>query len=320
VNEPEELVCPITRCLLRDPVVNAAGHTYERAALACALSAGVRAGNEHPRDPLTNAELLTPLVFTNWTVRRLVAAFLAAHPQHTPDGWPDRTVAAHAPVGAPPPELSNDSDDSSHSDDSDDSDSDSDSEHALLHQLLGQSPGQFLSEAGGIDHLFMSDMREAIRRARRRGWAGAAMFGSEFESDEEEEHDDYGEEEEEEEEESEQDLPGEVLQQPRFASGELSNYLAHILAPGVHMGTSSDEEGVFGGTSDEDEEGEGPPSPPRRRGAARRGAHGRQVAAALHHVAAVAGLHPAPAAQPPPADSEEEREERARPRQRRRRR
>lgn len=48
--EPEALCCPITRSLLRDPVSNSLGNTYERAAL---LQAWARQGDE-PRDPLTN--------------------------------------------------------------------------------------------------------------------------------------------------------------------------------------------------------------------------------------------------------------------------
>ena len=98
VIEPQELVCPIARELFRDPVVNAAGHTYERVAL---LQAWALRGYEGAvRDPLTNAALDTRKLYPNWLARRLVAAFLEQHPGYVPDGWPDR--------GVPPPLLMSD--------------------------------------------------------------------------------------------------------------------------------------------------------------------------------------------------------------------
>jgi hypothetical protein len=101
VVEPQELVCPIARELLRDPVVNAAGHTYERVAL---MSAWAQRGYEGAvRDPLTNAALDTRKLYPNWLARRLVAAFLEQHPGYVPDGWPDR--------GVPPPLLMSDDED-----------------------------------------------------------------------------------------------------------------------------------------------------------------------------------------------------------------
>jgi len=48
VSEPEDLCCPITRCLMRDPVVNAAGHSYERASVVAAMQRNVGP----PRDPV----------------------------------------------------------------------------------------------------------------------------------------------------------------------------------------------------------------------------------------------------------------------------
>ena len=73
--EPEELMCPITRTMFRDPVfVVESGHTYERSAIL-----------EHFRhngakDPLTNRALSSAKVTTNWAVRQIVQAWLGKHP------------------------------------------------------------------------------------------------------------------------------------------------------------------------------------------------------------------------------------------------
>ena len=90
-DEPEELTCPITRAMFRDPVfVAGSGNTYERAAIETFWRApGPR------RDPLTNAEFRRrddARVFTNWDKRREVSAWLAKHPDRVPEGWPSRDV------------------------------------------------------------------------------------------------------------------------------------------------------------------------------------------------------------------------------------
>ena len=36
-------------------------------------------------------QLCFPQVYTDWNKRREVAAWLSAHPSHTPEGWPDAT-------------------------------------------------------------------------------------------------------------------------------------------------------------------------------------------------------------------------------------
>jgi leucine-rich repeat protein SHOC2 len=80
--EPEELLCPITRTVFRDPVmVVDAGHTYERSAILSHF------GRNGARDPLTRRALSSTKVMTNWAVRQIVQAWLDKHPGVTPDGW-----------------------------------------------------------------------------------------------------------------------------------------------------------------------------------------------------------------------------------------
>ena len=79
--EPEELMCPITRTVFRDPVmVVESGHTYERSAI---LEHFRRNG---AKDPLTNCALSSAKVMTNWAMRNVVQAWLDKHPGVTPDG------------------------------------------------------------------------------------------------------------------------------------------------------------------------------------------------------------------------------------------
>ena len=85
--EPEELLCPITRTMLRDPVfVVDSGHTYERSAI---LSHFDRNG---AKDPLTRRALSSTKVMTNWAMRNVVQAWLDKHPGVTPDGWDSREL------------------------------------------------------------------------------------------------------------------------------------------------------------------------------------------------------------------------------------
>ena len=78
--EPEELMCPITRTVFRDPVmVVESGHTYERSAI---LEHFRRNG---AKDPLTNCALSSAYVMTNWAMRNVVQAWLDKHPGVTPD-------------------------------------------------------------------------------------------------------------------------------------------------------------------------------------------------------------------------------------------
>jgi len=100
-DEPDELLCPITKVMMRDPVfVAGSGNTYEREAIetywrqtATRPVRGVRGAVVGVRrDPLTNLDLANDAIFTNWDKRREVQAWLAKHPTLTPEGWPDRDV------------------------------------------------------------------------------------------------------------------------------------------------------------------------------------------------------------------------------------
>ena len=85
--EPEELMCPITRAMFRDPVVLFdSGHTYERNDI---LAHFARNG---AKDPLTFLALSSTKVTTNWVVRPIVQAWLDKHPGVTPDGWDSREL------------------------------------------------------------------------------------------------------------------------------------------------------------------------------------------------------------------------------------
>ena len=86
-DEPEELLCPITRTMFRDPVVAVdSGHTYERSAILLHFR---RSG---PKDPLTRRTLNSTKVMTNWAMRNVVQAWLDKHPGVTPDGWDSREL------------------------------------------------------------------------------------------------------------------------------------------------------------------------------------------------------------------------------------
>ena len=85
--EPEELMCPITRTMFRDPVfVVDSGHTYERSAI---LSHFERNG---AKEPLTRRALSSTKVITLWSMRNVVQAWLDKHPGVTPDGWDSREL------------------------------------------------------------------------------------------------------------------------------------------------------------------------------------------------------------------------------------
>mmetsp|Transcript_9646 Transcript_9646/g.23025 ORF Transcript_9646/g.23025 Transcript_9646/m.23025 type:complete len:235 (-) Transcript_9646:78-782(-) len=93
VEEPAELLCPITHIMFRDPVVTTAGFTYERDAIVQALKR-----SNPPLDPSSNTTLASKEVVSNWAIRQCVQAFLDQHPNYTPSGWPDRSVPAPHPV------------------------------------------------------------------------------------------------------------------------------------------------------------------------------------------------------------------------------
>ena len=84
---PEELTCPITRTMFRDPVmVVDSGYTYEKSAILSHFELN------GAKDPFTNCALSDTRVVTNWTVRQIVQAWLDRHPDVTPDGWDSREL------------------------------------------------------------------------------------------------------------------------------------------------------------------------------------------------------------------------------------
>ena len=85
--EPEELICPITRNMFRDPVmVVGSGHTYERSAILSHFE------HNGAKDPLTGLALSSTKVMTIWAMRNVVQAWLDKHPGVTPDGWDSREL------------------------------------------------------------------------------------------------------------------------------------------------------------------------------------------------------------------------------------
>ena len=66
--EIDTLLCPITQEEFEDPVVAADGHTYERAGILQWLE-------KHDTSPLTGAQLSSKQLFTNWTLRSVVADY-----------------------------------------------------------------------------------------------------------------------------------------------------------------------------------------------------------------------------------------------------
>jgi leucine-rich repeat protein SHOC2 len=86
--EPEELMCPITHAMFRDPVmVVDSGHTYERSAILEQFEQ-----RNEAKDPLTRRALSSTKVMTNWAVRQIVQAWLVKHPSVMPDGWDGREL------------------------------------------------------------------------------------------------------------------------------------------------------------------------------------------------------------------------------------
>ena len=87
VEEPRDLCCPLTFSLLRDPVVLASGHTYERQAVEDFWRSRPLA------NPLGGSSLPSGRMVVNFLARSQVDAFLDAHPRYVPLGWIDRNEA-----------------------------------------------------------------------------------------------------------------------------------------------------------------------------------------------------------------------------------
>jgi hypothetical protein len=67
---PDEYLCPITREIMRDPVIAADGYTYERAAITSWMSSG------KTRSPMTNAVLGSQAVMPNRSLKMLIQRHL----------------------------------------------------------------------------------------------------------------------------------------------------------------------------------------------------------------------------------------------------
>jgi hypothetical protein len=69
---PEDLLCPISRELMSDPVLAADGHAYERVHIEEWLA-------HHPTSPLTGEPLANNHLLPNLIVRSLVREFAEAY-------------------------------------------------------------------------------------------------------------------------------------------------------------------------------------------------------------------------------------------------
>ncbi|EGB11855.1 hypothetical protein AURANDRAFT_19864, partial [Aureococcus anophagefferens] len=69
---PEELCCPVTCELMKDPVMADDGHTYERVAIEQWFATGKRTS------PKTNESLPSTVVRPNHAVKSMIAGFLDA--------------------------------------------------------------------------------------------------------------------------------------------------------------------------------------------------------------------------------------------------
>lgn len=66
---PDEFKCPISRALMRDPVIISDGHTYERQYIETHLI-------NRTVSPITNEELLINFVIPNWNMRKAIMNFI----------------------------------------------------------------------------------------------------------------------------------------------------------------------------------------------------------------------------------------------------
>ena len=93
-DEPEELMCPITRTMFRDPaLVIDSGQTYERRAIRSHVRQSRSGGvNRRVVDPVTRTPLFDTRTVVNWVARKCVEAWLQRNPGRTPEGWDDREL------------------------------------------------------------------------------------------------------------------------------------------------------------------------------------------------------------------------------------
>eukprot|EP00928_Gymnodinium_smaydae_P067164 TRINITY_DN50102_c0_g1_i1.p1 TRINITY_DN50102_c0_g1~~TRINITY_DN50102_c0_g1_i1.p1 ORF type:complete len:419 (-),score=26.95 TRINITY_DN50102_c0_g1_i1:83-1339(-) len=103
ISEPQHLLCPITHVMFRDPVMTAAGRTYERSAILEFWRQRFSThGYSYVLDPMTNQSLQDSRLITNFDKRSEVQVFLSEHADYLPDGWTSRSIpAAEATVVTP---------------------------------------------------------------------------------------------------------------------------------------------------------------------------------------------------------------------------
>ncbi|OXB52615.1 hypothetical protein ASZ78_014546 [Callipepla squamata] len=73
VSVPDEFLCPITRELMKDPVIAADGYSYEKEAMENWLSSKRRSS------PMTNLPLSSPVLTPNRTLKMAISRWLEAH-------------------------------------------------------------------------------------------------------------------------------------------------------------------------------------------------------------------------------------------------
>jgi len=79
----QQLICPISHCIMECPVISPSGHTYDRASILEWLS-------RHPIDPLSLAPVVPSMLYPNRSLQneiaeqleRLAAQFTSARPPH----------------------------------------------------------------------------------------------------------------------------------------------------------------------------------------------------------------------------------------------
>lgn len=67
---PNEFKCPISRSIMKDPVISADGYTYERQCIETHIS------SDNNNSPLSNEALLFPYLIPNWNLRKLIAEYV----------------------------------------------------------------------------------------------------------------------------------------------------------------------------------------------------------------------------------------------------
>lgn len=73
IEPPDEFICPITFCIIQDPVVAKDGHTYENAAIKDWFT-------KKRTSPMSNVKLTSTEVIPNLALKNLIQKFLKENP------------------------------------------------------------------------------------------------------------------------------------------------------------------------------------------------------------------------------------------------